>query len=157
LRQQYVGDSYDIVKQSLLRWLKAYGTWIAHPMFTERITREEANAFSSLLGVPLLSSDVLETGTNRETYFASARSCQGNLFLDPDTGLRLEVGRAKNHPSYLFGSEVISIVSERPKSLTLVFDQSLARGREREESAVSTRLLTSPMPASFLCPQIRNY
>jgi hypothetical protein len=135
LRPRYLGDSYDIVKQSFLRWLRDCGAWAAHPMFTERVTPEEADVFSRLLGVPLLSSDVLEAETNREAYFASARSCQDHLFLDPDTGLRLKVDRTKNHPSYLFGPEVLSIVSERPTSLTLVFDQSLARGREREQLA----------------------
>jgi hypothetical protein len=102
-------------------------------MFTESVTPEQADVFSRLLGVPLLSCDVLEAGTNREDYFTCARLCQGHLFIDPDTGLRLKVSRDRNHPSYLFGPEVISIVSERPTSLTLIFDQSLARGREREQ------------------------
>ena len=104
-------------------------------MFTERVSPDEAAAFSRLLGVPLLSCDVLGAETDRDAYFAGARSCTDHLFLDPDTGLRLTVRRAKNSPSYLFGPEIISIVCERPTSLTLVFDQSLARGREREQLA----------------------
>ena len=43
-------------------------------MFTEDVTPEEVTAFPRLLGVPLLSSEVLEAATNREAYFASARS-----------------------------------------------------------------------------------
>jgi hypothetical protein len=43
-------------------------------MFTEDVTPEEVTAFSRLPGVPLLSSEVLEAATNREAYFASARS-----------------------------------------------------------------------------------
>lgn len=29
---RYFGDSYDIVKQSLLRWLAPLGPWAAHPI-----------------------------------------------------------------------------------------------------------------------------
>lgn len=87
MKLQYLGDSYDIVKQSLLRWLASCGTWKAHPMFTERVSFEDAASFSRLLGVPLLSCVVLETETDREAYFASARLCVNHLFLDPDIGI----------------------------------------------------------------------
>jgi len=135
LKLKYFGDSYDIVKRSLLRWLGAYGAWVAHPMFTEHVSSDQAAAFSLLLGVPLLSLDIIKAETDRESYFARARRCPDHLFLDPDTGLRLTANRAKNAPSYLFGSEIISIVRERPTLLTLVFDQSLPRGREPEQLA----------------------
>jgi hypothetical protein len=133
LKLRYLGDSYDIVKQSFLRWLGTCGKWAAHPMFTERVSPDDVAAFSRLLGVPLLSCDVLESNTTRDAYFAGARTCPDHLFLDPDIGFRLSASRSKDAPSYLFGPEIISIVSKRPTSLTLVFDQSLARGREREQ------------------------
>jgi hypothetical protein len=102
-------------------------------MFTEPVTPEQEIVFSRLLGIPLLSTDVLHVETDRQVYFAAARKCKDHLFIDPDTGLRLKPITGKKHPSYLFGPEVLSLVSERPETLTLVFDQSLARGREREE------------------------
>jgi hypothetical protein len=34
---RYFGDSYDIVKQSLIRWLADFGQWSAHPMFPEGV------------------------------------------------------------------------------------------------------------------------
>jgi len=149
LRPRYLGDSFDIVKQSLLRWLQVFGTWEAHPMFTERVTPEKSNAFSRLLGIPLLSTDTLEAETNREAYFALARSCQHHLFLDPDTGLRFSANRTNKPPSYLFGSEAVSIVSGRPNRLTLVFDQALARGREREQLAEKMAFLGDHTIASL--------
>lgn len=118
-------------------------------MFTERVTPEEATVFSRLLGIPLLSSDVLHTETNRQAYFATARACQDHLFLDPDTGLRLKATAAKVHPSYLFGPELIALVSERPEMLTLVFDQSLARGRERQQLAEKMAFLEEHGVFSF--------
>ena len=32
MNPRFLGDSYDIVKQSLLRWLAFDGVWATHPM-----------------------------------------------------------------------------------------------------------------------------
>ena len=50
MRMRYFGDSYDIVKQSLLRWLRTLGDWSAHPMFTEAVSDADVAAFETLLG-----------------------------------------------------------------------------------------------------------
>lgn len=133
VRLRFLGDSYDIVKQSLLRWLATSGAWAAQPMFTEEVTTESAEAFAQLLGVPLLSRDVLTQTTDRASYFRSAHSCAQHLFLDPDTGVTLHGVNGAKAPRYLFGSELVSIAEARPRFLTLVFDQSLPRGRELPE------------------------
>ena len=73
MNPKYIGDSYDIVKQSLLRWLADIGTWTTHPMFTEPVSAWQADAFSLLLGTRLLSSDTLTHSTNRDSYLAPAR------------------------------------------------------------------------------------
>jgi hypothetical protein len=133
VKLSFFGDSYDIVKQSLLRWLAGAGRWSVHPMFTEPVSDADAEAFARLLGAPLISSDVLSRRASRDSYFASAVGCTDHLFLDPDTGLRLRVTNAAKAPSYLFFEELVQITQARPKALTLVFDQCLARGREREQ------------------------
>src|SRR5262249_41098993 len=132
LRLRYVGDSYDIVKFSLLRWLSPLGRWSVHPMFTEAVSESDASAFASLMGVPLLSTRILERRTDRNAYFEEARPCDCHLFLDPDTGVHFGAVRSGRAPSYVFGSELIEVARCRPGRLTLVFDQCLARGRERE-------------------------
>lgn len=43
---RFLGDSFDIVKQSLLRWLAQCGPWSAHAMFTDEVTIAEAEALS---------------------------------------------------------------------------------------------------------------
>ena len=86
----YFGDSYDIVKQSLIRWLAPLGEWSAHPMFTETVQPEHATSFERFLGVRLLSNDVLCADTNRYAYFACAAQ-SGNLFLDPRAVLFAEM------------------------------------------------------------------
>ncbi len=128
---RYFGDSYDIEKLSLMGWLQDFGDWSVHPMLTEEASSEEVKSFERFLDTPVISSEVLTTSTNRESYFRCAARC-GNLFLDPDTGLKLRKTNGKNAPKYLFRSELIQLISLRSKqSLTLVFDQSLQRGNER--------------------------
>jgi len=133
MNPKFFGDSYDIVKQSLLNWLAGMGAWSTHPMFTEPITVEDATAFSQLLGTRLLSLDQITTKTDRVAYLTNVRDCRDHVFLDPDTGIRLKPCNTLNAPRYLFGPELVAIADARPENLTLVFDQSLARGKEREQ------------------------
>jgi hypothetical protein len=46
-------------------------------------------------------------------------------------------------PDYVFGPELIEIVAHRPKLLTLVFDQSLARGTERTDMSAKLSAFAS--------------
>jgi hypothetical protein len=133
MNPKYLGDSYDIVKQGLLRWLGAVGTWTTHPMFTESVSPEQADAFSRLLGSRLLSHDALTQTTDRDVYLAPARNSSDHVFLDPDTGIRPKPTGGMRAPRYLFGTELVLIANARPDRLTLVFDQALARGDERNQ------------------------
>jgi hypothetical protein len=130
MRIRYFGDSYDIVKQSLLRWLRTFGEWSVHPMFTEIVSQTDAAALEMLLDAKIVSTEVLTLDTNRSVYLASGASC-GHLFLDPDTGLRMRPTRGAHAPQYLFAAELQRLVEQRPDSLTVVFDQSVGRGSER--------------------------
>jgi hypothetical protein len=126
---RYFGDSYDVVKLSLINWLRHFGDWSVHPMLTESASDSVVREFERFLGARVISTDVLTTRTNRESYFASAIQC-GNLFLDPDTGLKLRTRNDSTAPKYLFASELSYLIESRPKTLTLVFDQSHPRGKE---------------------------
>lgn len=130
MKPKYFGDSYDIVKHSLLRWLASLGPWRAHPMFTEPTRPQEAKTFSALLGVPLVSTEVLEQGRNRTEYFVGARTCSTHLFLDPDTGIRMESSGRTRAVAYVFGDELVQIAGRQSELLTLVYDQALSRGSE---------------------------
>jgi hypothetical protein len=61
MKLEKFGDSYDIVKHSLLRWLAPSGTWVALPMFTEKVDPTDSDAFSQFLGVPPLCVNIAET------------------------------------------------------------------------------------------------
>jgi len=121
------GDSYDVVKQSLLRWLSPCGEWVAQPMFTEDVSREQAEAFARHLGVSLLPAQKLGPDSDRDLYFASAAACGKHLFLDPNTGLKVPCARRADAPAFVNGTEVVHLSLKRPNKLTLVFDQSIDR------------------------------
>ena len=138
-----VGDSYDIVKQSILRWLKGYGAWDVHPMFTACFKTGKKQAYMSLLGVSsLLTTDLVPSKRKREDYLAPARSSKNHVFLDPDKGLTLQQ-QPRPLKKYLMISELVAIVGPdkltRPDMLTLVYDQSIDR-RESTKSQIKKKL-----------------
>jgi hypothetical protein len=130
MRIRYLGDSYDIVKQSLLRWLKGFGEWSVHPMFTEPWAQSDVSVFELLLDAKVISTEILRVDTDRSAYLACCSSC-GHLFLDPDTGLRMRTSGGADAPKFLFAAELEKLAKQRPDRLTLVFDQSVQRGSER--------------------------
>ena len=132
MKLQYFGDSYDIVKKSLIAWLGDFGAWSAHPMFTENVSPATARQFARFLGARLVSSERLVSSTNRTAYFSTCKNV-GNLFLDPDTGIRLKSFGGAKSVGYIFGDELIDLVHTRPGNLTIVFDQSYSRGKQVAE------------------------
>ncbi len=130
MHMQYFGDSYDIVKLSFISWLRHFGEWSVHPMLTEEVDQRDIQSLERFLGARVISKHVLTATTDRQVYFSCA-TYTGNLFIDPDTGLRLKSTNGKGAPKYLFSAELAQITSSRPNALTLVFDQSLQRGNER--------------------------
>ncbi len=132
MKFKYFGDSYDIVKKSLIAWLSDFGGWYAHPMFTEPVMPDKAALFTRFLGADLVSAEELTPRTDRAAYFSSCRNA-GNLFLDPDTGIRLEPRRDSKSINYIFGPELIALSRARPERLLLVFDQSYSRGNQEPQ------------------------
>ncbi len=129
MRAQYLGDSYDLVKQAMLTWLSGFGTWTVHPMFTQAPDDASLRAYERLLGARCLCKEVLTADTDRSLYLKGARSA-GHLLLDPDTGLRPRPTKGVRAPEYLFLDELVQLARARPTKLTIVFDQSVGRGSE---------------------------
>ena len=138
MNAKHLGDSYDLVKQALIRALLPLGQWLAHPMLTEPFSERDHSDFRALLGIDLLSPEVLQPATDRRVYFYQALQSDHHLFLDPDIGLRLAPTRGKKAPAYLFGDELVEIATRRGESLTLVYDQSHPRGGDEE--SIRTKL-----------------
>jgi hypothetical protein len=129
---KHFGDSYDIVKQSLFRWLAKFGPWAAHPMFTHPVNEGQAADFARFLGVPLTSTSVLSQDVDRSTYLAECGNCR-SIFLDPDTGVRLHRRELNRSTEFVFSEELVTLAKAKPTGLILVFDQSVPRGSEREQ------------------------
>lgn len=144
---KYFGDSYDIVKKSLLTWLAPFGPWGAYPMFTHEVAEAQANHFEAFLGVPLLSRACLTVET-RQAYFG-ARSDRRSVFVDPDTGVRMDPMGGQASTSFVFKSELERLADEHAQGLLLVFDQSLARGRVREDLDAKLKRLRDAHLAGF--------
>lgn len=132
---KHFGDSYDIVKKSLLGWLGEFGPWVAHPMFTHPVSEVDAAAFSTFLGIPLVSTEVLSVESDRRSYLEACGECR-SVFLDPDTGVRLQRTTRKRSPEFVFADELVAIAVAHPQGLVLTFDQSLARGSESRQIRV---------------------
>ena len=132
------GDSYDIVKKCMLDWLSLCGTWAAHPMFAKSSSQDFADAFSTFLDVPLLTTSPLPGELGREVYFGVVRQWQAtdHVFLDPDTGVALPESRVTR--AHLKARELLDIALSRPGKLTLVFDQSFPHVPE-EDRRILTR------------------
>jgi hypothetical protein len=106
-------------------------------MFAETVSLADVKAFESMLRAKVISTKILTANTDRSAYLYSATR-GGNLFLDPDTGLRPARVPRNIAPNYLFIDELIEIAEERPSSITMVFNHSLARGSER--TSLETKL-----------------
>lgn len=129
------GDSYDIVKRSLLEWLSPCGTWAAHPMFSEDCPPAFVKEYAAFLGLPMVTAAPVPASAGRNAYFLRliAWNATDHLFLDPDTGLALSgSGNSRRHVTV---EELLAIAEGRAGKLTLVFDQSLTRGSEEERRA----------------------
>ena len=125
MKRDKFGDSYDIVKQSILRWLLPCGTWSVHPMFTDKDPTSYAKEYCRFLGVCPVTTETFRK-YRRDRWVAAGNHCQDNLFLDPDTGLRLDKPK-KDLNKCLLVDELVTVANVRPKKLTLVFDQSIDR------------------------------
>ena len=156
---KHFGDSYDIVKRNLLQWLSCYGTWSVHPMFTDpkpttnpKCRRFDGQCaagtcadadktfrrdFCGFLNVNAVACETFEeSGRNRGSWLAAAKTCPNHLFIDPDTGLPFDKCGRPSHQgrspaaAFLRASELVEIADKRPDKLTLVFDQSFRRKKE---------------------------
>lgn len=132
MNAKHLGDSYDIVKQALIRALSPLGQWVAHPMLTEPFSDRDCKDLCALLGIDVLSLEVLGPTTDRRTYLSQALQSHHHLFLDPDKGLSLVRRSWTKAPAYLFGEELVEIARRGGGPLTLVYDQSHPRGKETE-------------------------
>lgn len=121
MRMQFFGNSYDVVKRFLLRSLEPSADWAAFPMFTDRATTADVTAFESFLNVKVVEPAPFTESTNRANHFA-ALAQHRNIFLDPDTGIKLKAVEGPESMKYVFAPD-------SPRDQWLILSSSSRRGR----------------------------
>ena len=97
MKLKHLGDSYDIVKKSLLQWLSAFGPWAAHPMLRHPTSPAEAEVLEELFepeehfSVLRVSRKAAKTATGLRRQGSDAAGDRGTWIVGPsggDHGLR---------------------------------------------------------------------
>ena len=133
------GDTYDIVKLSLLGWLLPDERWLTHPMYFPPRREVRDNTFprryADFLGARLVHGNIAQ----RRQLTRAVAEDPGHLFLDPDTGLRL--GNARNRDA-VSSAELIEIAHSpnRQQNLVLVYDQSIDRNAGPRRQQIRRKL-----------------
>lgn len=123
------GESRDITKRQLMKWLAPGEPWKAHPMWFHRDRPqppEDADFLSKY--ATALDADIVEV-ENRDPgrLLAACEPCQRHLLLDPDTGLG--DARVREHVKHVTFKQFIEILEHpnRRAKLTLIYDQAYDR------------------------------
>ena len=126
-----VGDVHDIAKPNILNWLAPDKKWLIHPMYFPPLSENRDEAFpcqyADYLQVRLVGGDI----TQRRHLVRAVAHDPGYLFLDPDTGLRLDNTRSRQHVTL---GELIAIADPdgTTRNLVLVYDHTIDRNFNRK-------------------------
>ena len=118
------GDTYEMAKICMLRWLEGFEPWGIHPMYFPGPNEQRNEAFpcnyADFLGITCVDGNIGIPGQLAQ----AVQNWQGALFLDPDTGLWPDGQTDRTHVGM---PDLINIVQadNRKDRLTLVYDQSI--------------------------------
>ena len=127
------GDTYEMAKICMLRWLERFEPWGIHPMYFPKRGEPRDEAFpcnyADFLGITCVGGDIRTPDRLAE----AVHNWQGTLFLDPDTGLWRDKGTDRTHVGM---PDLITIAqaNNRKNRLTLVYDQSIDRNDPNHRS-----------------------
>jgi len=142
LNLQFLGDALDYWKGALfasLREAKAFRNFAVDPMASdiERWRQEDFKLFARLLQVS--PSQVIRHRASlhhRAAYFGEI-SHQGDLFLDPDTGV--STGRVREQRRYIRPTEIRQLLDTSPKRLLAIYQHVRAqRVADRVDAVLNT-------------------
>jgi hypothetical protein len=133
MKPQYLCDSYDHVKRTLLSG--SPDGFVATSLMTESFTPPDLQSYRLLLGVDLPSEFIhAPKNTDRKSFFgAFAAKCadkNASGFLDPCTGIRLDEHGSKTKCDYVFLDEIAELCGSIPSRIVICYDQSFSRGAE---------------------------
>ena len=126
MNRTFLGDALDHWKGSLIRQLQDEGlvrNLAVDPMLTDakKWSDDEVATYARLLHVrrgQVLSRSA-RLAESRTEHFKKAGQHQGDIFLDPDTGIR--TGRVKAPERYVATGEIGELLSLVPERLLMVY------------------------------------
>ena len=134
MHPRFFGESRDIAKRQIMRWLAPTSEpWAAHPMwFNQRPTPPCDRAFLDQYAAALNVHIVDHESPDQNAFLEAAVACIDHLLLDPDTGLgnKSNCDRTnRDHVTHVTFDQLIQIVQsqKRHDKLTLVYDQGYSR------------------------------
>ena len=126
MHPRFFGESHDMAKRQIMRWLAPKERWAAHPMWfdqgpEDRCYPDFPSEYAAALGVCIVDVDPQD----RSKFFEAAQTCGEHLLLDPDTGL----WKGRNSRKHVTVKQFVQIVKspDRRGKLTLIYDQSYRR------------------------------
>ena len=139
MHPKYFGESHDMAKRQIMRWLAPDERWTAHPMWFDQRPGDPCvpnfpDQYAKALGVRIVDADP----EDRSRFHEAAASCGEHLLLDPDTGL----WQGRNSKKHVTVEQFIQIVKSpcRQGKLTLIYDQSYRRDKVNIWNQTETKL-----------------
>ena len=129
MHPKYFGESHDMAKRDIMKWLAPNKRWEAHPMwFNERPNPPDDRAFLNNYAAALDVVIIDGESPNPNELLEAAITCRKNLLLDPDTGL-WQPRNGRMSRKHVRIDHFIQIMNspERQGNLTLIYDQSYLR------------------------------
>ena len=134
MHPRFFGESRDITKRQIMRWLAPTNEpWAAHPMwFDQRPNPPCDRAFLDRYAAALRVHIVDGESPDENAFLQATVTCRDHLLLDPDTGLGDKSNcdrKNRDHVTHVTFDQFIRIVKskKRQDKLTLVYDQGYSR------------------------------
>ena len=144
MKPKFFGESHDLAKRQIMKWLAPSEPWVAHPMWFDQRPEDPdepdfLEKYSAVLDVQIVD------GNSRywNDFPQDAERCHENLLLDPDTGLWTPANGRRSRKHVTVAQFVqIAISRERQDKLTLIYDQSYIRSGHNIRTQTEAKLRT---------------
>jgi hypothetical protein len=159
MKPKYLGDCLDFYKRWFLKEFFPNERLLGVPMLTESWNDDaQAQLYSALIGVDVVQREIIPNRRDRSDYFqalADGGIIARNVFLDPDTGLRVGCRpKGRRFDEYLFDHELNHILQDSDR-VAVIYDHSIARGAEVEFAEQKLRALCAKNYSAFAyCAQV---
>ena len=130
MHQRFFGESRDIAKRQIMKWLAPNVRWSAHPMwYGNRKAKPHVpnflNCYAAAIDVAIVDGG---DSANPDALLEATLGCREHLFLDPDTGLGERIRRRyRTHMDYDHFIQIVRAPLRRGM-LTLIYDEGNAKG-----------------------------